>query len=378
MGTEIEKMRKDVERNINQTINLEENTYMTQLLNQDSIYYSKLNDLINFYPLYKLNNTPSNQTKYGSQLSIVNGVTQTIKTIISSIQTKIETSTQSLQATDREIKNLNETYNNLNRYDGDYKQLDLTSKRLLKDYVNIYSTQRIMVWIKGIILLFLVYKLVSAAVKYEQIWLYVMLWFVGMIILYVLNYVYYVWNSSVTLPEGATINSVDPNAVPLTCQNTEFGCCPDGVTVSNKTKTNCGCAKSAFGCCPDGSNKNSDGTCTPYNPNPLPCNQTEYGCCPDNTTISDATGSNCRNRPINEPPLCSRTQYGCCPDGGTISNVDRSNCPGSCSFSEFGCCPNGVTISNRDRSNCIVPMCTSTKYGCCPNGNPRNKTGTNC
>ena len=256
--------------------------------------------------------------------------------------------------------------------------MDLTSRRLLNDYVNIYSTQRIMVWIKGIILLYLVYKLVAAAVNYKEIWVYVLLWFVGMIVLYVLNYVYYIWNNSVTLPDGATTNSVDTNAVPLTCQNSEFGCCPDGVTVSDKNKLNCGCAKSPYGCCPDGSIKNADGTCTPYNPNPLPCNQTEYGCCPDNTTISNATGTNCRINDNDLPPLCSRTQYGCCPDGNTISNVDRSNCPGSCAFSEYGCCPNGITISNKDRSNCIVPMCTSTKYGCCPHGNPRNQTGSNC
>jgi len=378
MGSEIEKMKEEVLRNIKQTTILEENTFMKQLLKEDSKYYTRMNELISFYPLYKTNTTPNNQTGYRQQLSIVNSVTKSIEIITSAIQTKIEIFTKSLTNTDREITNLKETYKNLEKYDGDYKALDLTSQRLLKDYVNIYSTQRIMIWIKGIIILYLVYRLVSAAYKYNQIWFYVMLWFVGMIVLYVMNYVYYVWNNFVTLPQGATTNSVDSQAIPLTCQHTEFGCCPDGVTVSVKNKLNCGCADSTYGCCEDGADKNPDGTCLPYNPSPLACNQTEYGCCPDNMTISNSTGTNCRNKARERPPICSRTQYGCCPDGSTISNVDRSNCPGSCAFSEYGCCPNGVTISNQDRSNCNVPICTSTKYGCCPNGHPRNQTGSNC
>ena len=39
--------------------------------------------------------------------------------------------------------------------DGNMEELDLTSQRLLNDYVDIYSTKRIMIMIKGIIVFFL-------------------------------------------------------------------------------------------------------------------------------------------------------------------------------------------------------------------------------
>ena len=378
MATEIEQIKEEVQRNIKQATNLEENTFMTQLLKQDRDYYTKLDDLMTFYPTYKTKNTASNQTTYGSKLASVNGITKNIQNITTSIQENVSLFNASLEATNRDIERLKTMYDNLLNYSGDDSELDLTSKRLLKDYVNIYSTQRIMIWIKGIILLYLVIRLISAAVTYKEIWIYVFGWIVGIILLLLLNYLYYRWQTTVSLPEGATTNSVNGSATPLTCQQTEFGCCPDGVTVSVKNKLNCGCMDSDYGCCPDGTNKNKDGSCKPYDPNPLPCNQTDYGCCPDEKTISNETGTNCNTSDRSRPPLCSRTQYGCCPDGNSISNKDRSNCPGSCAFSQYGCCPNGVTISNKDRSNCEVPICTSTKYGCCPNGNTRNKTGTNC
>ena len=377
MGSEIERMRDEVQRKMKQLTNLEENTFMTQLLKQDSDYYTELDKLIQFYPLYKMNNNINSQSEYTKKLATVNGITQNIKSITSAIRDKIETFNRSLNQSNNDIDRYTEMYDNLNNYDGDYDSLDMTSQRLLKDYINIYSTQRIMIWIKGIILLYLMYRLISAAVTYKQIWIYVFFWVIGVIILYVIIYLYYVSQTTVSLPDGATTNSVDSNAVPLSCKNTEFGCCPDGVTVSEKNKMNCGCADSPYGCCSDGANKNADGTCTPYNPVTLPCNQTEFGCCPDETTISNATGTNCGTDRV-RPPLCSRTQYGCCPDGSSVSNSDRSNCPGSCASSQYGCCPNGVTISNQDRSNCNVPICTTTRYGCCPNGNTRNQTGSNC
>ena len=378
MGSEIERMREDVKKSMKQPTNLEENTFMQQIMKQDRDYYTELDKLILFYPVYKMNNTPTNQTAYTKQLATINGITQNIKTITSSIKDKIETFNRSLKNANDDIDKYTQMYDNLKKYDGDYNQLDMTSKRLLADYINIYSTQRIMIWIKGIILLYLVYRLISAAVKYKQIWIYVLFWIIGVMILMILSYLYYIWQNSVSLPTSATIDSADSKTPTLTCKNTEFGCCPDGVTVSEKNKMNCGCAKSPYGCCDDGTNKNADGTCTPYNPSTLPCNQTEFGCCPDEITISDATGTNCGTDNRVQPPLCSRTQYGCCPDGTSVSNKDRSNCPGSCAFSQYGCCPNGVTISNKDRSNCNVPICTTTRFGCCPNGNTRNQTGSNC
>jgi hypothetical protein len=372
----IEKMYDDIKQKLNQPSNLEENTYVEQLLKQDKLYYIQLREVIQLYPFSKLNET---DTKYTSALSILNGYSKNIQTIHTSIRDKVKRFDSSLQQSEKEIKNLRQMSSNLEKNNGDIEQLDLTSQRLLTDYLNVYSNQRLMIWIKGIIVCFLTYILFTDAMKHTELILYVVLWGICIILLYILSYLRYKWATSTSLPTSAT-SSPTTDTAPMSCNDTTYGCCPDGVTVSDENKLNCGCAKSTYGCCPDGSNKNEDGSCTPLNAmsvEPIPCNRTQYGCCPDNSTISNSTGSNCSNK-TTRPPLCSRTQYGCCPDGHSVSNVDRSNCVGSCAYSKFGCCPNGVTISNKDRSNCNVPICTSTKYGCCPNGNPRNQIGSNC
>ena len=209
MGSEIERMRDEVQRKMKQLTNLEENTFMTQLLKQDSDYYTELDKLIQFYPLYKMNNNINSQSEYTKKLATVNGITQNIKSITSAIRDKIETFNRSLNQSNNDIDRYTEMYDNLNNYDGDYDSLDMTSQRLLKDYINIYSTQRIMIWIKGIILLYLMYRLISAAVTYKQIWIYVFFWVIGVIILYVIIYLYYVSQTTVSLPDGATTNSVD-------------------------------------------------------------------------------------------------------------------------------------------------------------------------
>ena len=377
---DIEKMYNDTEQKINQLTNLEENTYMKQIFKEDKLYYMQLKEVIQAYPTYKINDS---DTIYTNKLALLNGHSKNIKNINIAIDDKIKRYESYLQQNDTELTNLKQMSSNLEKSNGNLEELDLTSKRLLNDYINVFSIQRWMLWIKAIVVVFLSYILFSDAMKHEELRIYIVLWGICIIVLYGISYFQYKWSINIKLPTGAISVPMDPLTCPgnisMKCSDTIYGCCPDGVTVSDKNKLNCGCAKSTYGCCPDGSNKNEDGSCIPTTNTiePVPCNRTQYGCCPDNSTISNPTGSNCGNT-ISRPPLCSRTQYGCCPDGNTISNVDRSNCVGSCSRSEFGCCPNGVTISNKDRSNCNVPICTSTKYGCCSNGTTRNQIGSNC
>jgi len=340
---DIEKMYDDIKKKINETSNLEENNYMQQLLKQDKMYYSQLNETINIYPSAKISET---DTAYTSQLSKLNGITKTIKSQQTTIQDKIIKNSRMLKHSDTEIKNLKKMYSNLEKNDGNMEELDLTSRRLLNDYVKIYSTQRIMIMIKGIIVFFLSYLLFSDAMKHPELRMYIVLWGICIILLFVISYFRYKWATSTTLPTSATKQPAPPI--------TQNDITP---TFSDGSKTEC--------------------TSDAMTSEPVPCNKTQYGCCPDNMTISNSIGSNCNNKST-RPPLCSRTQYGCCPDGHTVSNADRSNCVGSCAYTEFGCCPNGVTISNADRSNCNVPLCSSTKYGCCPNGTTRNQIGSNC
>jgi hypothetical protein len=98
------------------------------------------------------------------------------------------------------------------------------------------------------------------------------------------------------------------------CADTQYGCCPDGVTSKNDANgSNCaigGCAGTQYGCCPDGvTYKNVDGTnCSPYPPPPIGgCAGTQYGCCPDNVTAKMADGSNCA--PYPPPPSITNTVF---------------------------------------------------------------------
>jgi len=380
---DIGKMYKDIQQKIKITSNLEENTFMEKLLKQDKLYYKFLNDLVQYYPTNKMEDSIQSNNMYAIKLSTINGVSKNIDTIIKNINEKIGTLKNKIKQSDHTIDNLKKIHHNLTENAGDLNNLDITSKKLLTDYLNDYNITRQMFWIKLLIVLLLAYELFSteANVHDENFkTTYMIIWGVTMFALFLFSYAKYVWANYSSLPKSASAKAVESTA-PLTCSSSPYGCCPDNITVADKNRLNCGCKESVYGCCPDGSNRNANGSCGSTammsSKTPLPCNQSVYGCCPDNITMSNSTGSNCTKLPTN-PPACARTQYGCCPDGRTISNVDRANCIGSCAFSKYGCCPNGVTISNKDRSNCNVPTCATSKYGCCPDGTVSNKTKSNC
>uniref|UniRef100_A0A915Q5B9 Papilin n=1 Tax=Setaria digitata TaxID=48799 RepID=A0A915Q5B9_9BILA len=109
------------------------------------------------------------------------------------------------------------------------------------------------------------------------------------------------------------------------CLTTKFGCCPDGKAVAKGIENEgCGCEYAQYGCCPDGKTaakgpknygcpvscaQSQFGCC----PDGCPCQYTQYGCCPDGE--SSAIG------PMNEGcDNCRYTKYGCCPDGDSRAN----------------------------------------------------------
>ena len=212
------------------------------------------------------------------------------------------------------------------------------------------------------------------------------------------------------------------------CKDTEFGCCPDGISSALDS--------SYSGCLP--SNLTDD------------CNTTEFGCCRDQETA--AFGPFWKGCPI----ICNYTSFGCCPDGMTPANSSNlegcpveteapttvvtfetttpeimttttttapkesdelslppNDCgeegsgegsgevcleavpdvdtrPQNCSNSTFGCCPDGMTSAsgqnfegcggttdesmNCTDATCIPGVtenifdCNATEFGCCPNG----------
>ena len=239
---DIEKMYNDIKNQINETTNLEENTYMQQLLKQDKLYYTQLDSVIQTYPTSKLSDT---DTVYTTQLSALNGISKTIKNLDASLHDKVLQNTRKMQQSETEITNLKQMYSNLDKNDGDMEKLDLTSRRLLTDYVNIYSTNRLVLWIKVIIVGFLSYILFSDAMKYPELRIYILLWGICIILLFVISYFRYKWATRTSLPTSATsqpesVKTCSDIPPSLTCSATEYGCCPDGVTVSDKNKLNCG------------------------------------------------------------------------------------------------------------------------------------------
>jgi hypothetical protein len=191
------------------------------------------------------------------------------------------------------------------------------------------------------------------------------------------------------------------------CAGTEFGCCLDNVTAKNADGSNCaspvpstpvgGCAGTQYGCCPDNvTAKMADGSnCASYPPNPLQpvggCAGTQYGCCPDNVTAKMADGSNCASYPPPTPPSCSSSQYGCCLDGTTAKNADGSNCSTFNSWIYNGPNISGIAASGPNNSGYIIKgpngnvyagtasNCVISQYGCCPDMvTSKNANGSNC
>ena len=88
------------------------------------------------------------------------------------------------------------------------------------------------------------------------------------------------------------------------CEETEFGCCPDNLTPSTGPENEgCGCHFGPNGCCPDGMTS-ALGT----NFTGCPCETFTHGCCMDGITV--AQGPNLEGCSCN-------SSFGCCPDGVT-------------------------------------------------------------
>ncbi|KAI1288315.1 Papilin [Halotydeus destructor] len=194
------------------------------------------------------------------------------------------------------------------------------------------------------------------------------------------------------------------------CATTEFGCCPDNVTIATSEggldcdevslDTNCtdsvgcengttvtafagSCQSSPFGCCPDNKSPAQGEqyygcTCDQYlhgccqdkytpargaNFDGCSCDKMLYGCCQDLVTPAagpDGLGCGCEN-----------TAHGCCPDNTTAATgPGLEGCP--CSATPHGCCPDQQSVAQGpDSQGC---PCHTMPWGCCPNSD-RAATG---
>lgn len=90
--------------------------------------------------------------------------------------------------------------------------------------------------------------------------------------------------------------------VVVACEETQFGCCPDGVTAAaDVDRSSCPSLTGA-------------------------CQHSEFGCCGDGVTAAQG--------PRREGCPCAETTYGCCADG--LRPAAGSNAEGTSDSSQFG------------------------------------------
>jgi len=86
---------------------------------------------------------------------------------------------------------------------------------------------------------------------------------------------------------------------------------------------------------------------------PVACNTTAYGCCPNG--VDPALGPDLAGCDSVSPSDCAATHYGCCLDGtstatgpnfaGCLSTVSSNKSETGCSTSAYGCCKDGETAA---------------------------------
>ncbi|XP_006817461.1 papilin-like, partial [Saccoglossus kowalevskii] len=108
----------------------------------------------------------------------------------------------------------------------------------------------------------------------------------------------------------------------------------------------------------------------------LDCEDSEFGCCLNGITAADGPFQ------YGCPPVsyrdCVDTVHGCCEDGETpASGPDFEGCGQEiltgCQATEYGCCDDGVSFAlAADKAGCpesnVIVNCVSALYGCCPDG----------
>ncbi|TKR89373.1 hypothetical protein L596_013487 [Steinernema carpocapsae] len=186
-----------------------------------------------------------------------------------------------------------------------------------------------------------------------------------------------------------------------TCEDSEFGCCPDNTTfATGEFFEGCSnCSISEFGCCVDNvteaTGPNSEG-CAEFvegsgegvedlikeegakGEEEEQCQVTnEEG---EVATVACATGGNQteiedllegEETGENVTIHCSKTDFGCCPDWYTpAEGEDHAGCPefvlGNCNETDHGCCPDDVTLARGPNlEGCGEPSCAASLYGCC-------------
>lgn len=117
-------------------------------------YVDQLNVTMKEYPSFQM----EKETKYSEELSKLNGITKQLTDLQTSVEAKTETVERSIAQGDTEIENLKKIEGNLSNYTT-YEDLDITSQQLLADALQEYTQEKMVFYIKAVVVLFLIYLL---------------------------------------------------------------------------------------------------------------------------------------------------------------------------------------------------------------------------
>jgi len=131
--------------------------FYSQKNNLHNKYILQLNKTMAEYPSYKLNDTST----YADELSILDGFTSDIDELIETVRQHTINANNVIEQGDIDLQNLKNVESNLNEYTT-YEELDITSKQLLSDATQDYAKHKIIFYIKGMLILILLYKLIGS------------------------------------------------------------------------------------------------------------------------------------------------------------------------------------------------------------------------
>jgi hypothetical protein len=114
----------------------------------------QLNKTMKEYPSFQL----ETENKYSDELSKLNGITKNIQSLQTVVDEKTVEVNRLIEQGDVDIRKSKKIYRNLSNYTS-YEELDITSRRLLNDAKQEYTKEKIVFYIKAIVILFLCYLL---------------------------------------------------------------------------------------------------------------------------------------------------------------------------------------------------------------------------
>ena len=161
----------------------ESEIFNSQMNSLHNSYVDQLNVTMKEYPSFQM----EQETKYPDELSKLNGITKQITDLDTVVGERTLLLERTIEQKDKDIENLKKIESNLSTYTS-YEALDITSQQLLSDAIQEYRQEKIVFFIKGAVILYLLYLL------YQRIkvgsWLETQAVIGGGILLYVITYIY--------------------------------------------------------------------------------------------------------------------------------------------------------------------------------------------